>query len=361
MFNTEMQLITFVILVFQVLVLFAQSLFVWARPNDIHRKRFLILIITYIVHNLFAGLFPDPDIPVSFLIQYSLTYGGGMLVAFYFFYYITIEFQIKPLGSFGVKSFLLVVMSSFILLFMIPFYLYESLEISKKLFLGVPLTIAAILLYKIGKALITLYKNRSQKSKLYKYKVISAYAGLLTITLMPVINATGDYQSIQQSVVNFGFFLMMIVYIVELITQAQQEAIILSQIKFSANTTTTYEMQIATELTEDILEKLQHFEQKREYLKGKITLNNLAKRFDTNPKYLSQIINANKGKPFKQYISDLKLDYIKYRLETDIKYRQYTITAIAQELGYTPGALTKAFYKKEQVKLTEYLKKVRDN
>jgi AraC-like DNA-binding protein len=321
-----------------------------------------MLIITYIIHNVCAGLFPDHNIPINFLIQNSLAYAGGILVAFYFFYYITTEFQINPLGSFGIKSFLLIVVSAFILLFMLPYHFYGSLALSKKLFLGVPLTVAAIVLHKIGKALFTLYKHRGhKKSKLYKYKVIAGYVGLLTISLMPVVNATGDYQSVQQSIVNFGFFLMMIVYIVELISQAQREAIVLSQIEFSANATTTYEMQIAAKLTKDVLEKLQRFEDNREYLQGKVTLNILAKRFDTNPRYLSQIVNSNKGKPFKQYISDLKIEYIKYRLGVDKKYRNYTLMAIAHELGYTPDALAKAFYKKEQIKLSKYIKKIRDN
>ena len=72
-------------------------------------------------------------------------------------------------------------------------------------------------------------------------------------------------------------------------------------------------------------------------------------------------MNSNKGKSFKQYISDLKLDYIKYRLEVDEKFRNYTQTAIADEIGYTADALPKAFFKKEKIKLSEYIKKIRDN
>jgi AraC-like DNA-binding protein len=299
---------------------------------------------------------------MSFLFQNILAYASGILVAVYFIYYIYKEFNIYPFKYFGVKPLLYTLVISFLLLFVLPYYFIGSLELSRRLFLGIPLIVSVSFLILVTKALIRVYKTDPQKeSMLFKYKVISGNLGLFSLSLMPVVVAFGDYQTLEQSIVNFGFIIMMTMYIIELVTQAKKEAIVLTQIEIKANSPTTYEMQIADELIKDVLEKLQLFEDNREYLQGKVTLNILAKRFDTNPRYLSQIVNSNKGKPFKHYISDLKLDYIKYRLEVDEKYRNYTQTAIADELGYTSGALAKVFFKKEQVKLSEYIKKLRDN
>ncbi|WP_025663325.1 helix-turn-helix domain-containing protein [Aquimarina megaterium] len=363
MFDTEIKPITFVILVFQVLVLFAQLLFVIARPHDKTRMRFLILTITYIIYNLCSGLFPDKNIVIiSILLQTILAYASGILAPVYFIYYTYKEYNIYPFKYFGVKTLLYTLVISFLLLFVLPYYFIGSLELSRRLFLGVPLIISASFLVQVTKALIKVYKTDSRnQSMLFKYKVISGNLGLFTLSLMPVVVAFGDYQTIEQSIVNFGFIIMMTMYIIELVTQAKKEAIVLTQIEIKANSTTTYEMQIADNLTKDVLEKLRVFEDNREYLNGKVTLNILAKRFDTNPRYLSQIVNSNKGKSFKHYISDLKLDYVKYRLDVDEKFRNYTQTAIASELGYTSDALAKAFHKKEQMKLSEYIKGIRDN
>lgn len=364
MFNTEMHLITFVILVFQVFVLFAQVLFVIGRPQDKGRLRFLILILTYIIYNFCSGIFPDENIVgiMSVLFQNIIAYASGILVAVYFIYYIYKEFNIYPFKFFGVKSLLYSLTISFILLFVFPYYFMGSLELSRRLFLGIPIIISILFLVQVTKTLIQVYKtDRQKESKLFKYKVISGNLGLFTLSLMPVVVAFGDYQTIEQSIVNFGFILMMVMYIIELVIQTKKESIVLKEIEKKSKSFTSYEMHIADNLIQNVLEKLQVFEDKREYLDGKITLNILAKRFETNPRYLSQIVNSNKGKSFKQYISDLKLDYIKYKLEVDEKFRNYTQRAIAREIGYTSDALAKAFLKKEQIRLSEYLKKIRDN
>ncbi|TSE07949.1 helix-turn-helix domain-containing protein [Aquimarina algiphila] len=362
MFETEMHPITFIILVLQSFVLFTQIMFVVARPHDKTRLRFLILTITYIFYNLSSGLFPDENIPINIMLQNIIAYASGIVVAVYFIYYTYWEFNIYPFKLFGVKSLLYTLVISFIVLFVLPYYFYGSLDLSRKLFLAVPLVISVAFFVQVTKVLIKIYKDDKHKSIIFKYRVITGNVGLFTLSLMPVVVAFGDHQTTEQSIVNFGFILMMIMYIVELNSEAKKEAIVLTQIHRKANATTAYEMHIADELINDVLEKLQKFEDERDYLKGKITLNILAKRFDTNSRYLSQIVNSNKGKSFTEYINHLRIDYVKIRFEVDEKFRNYTLKAIANDLGYTSTeAFQKAFYKKENIKLSAYLKKLRGN
>lgn len=154
---------------------------------------------------------------------------------------------------------------------------------------------------------------------------------------------------------------MMITYIINLISQAQKEAIILSQIS-KKNEPIHQDMLIADDLIKDIVEKLRDFEDNQQYLKGKITIGILAKRFGTNSRYLSKIVNTYKGKSFTQYINDLRISYVKDRLKEDEKFRNYTLKAIALEIGYTRAeGFARAFYKSEQIKPSQYIKNIRDN
>lgn len=365
MFGTQMHIVTFVILVFQILVLFAQILFFFSRPNDKSRLRFLILIITYIFYNLFSGIYPDKQYAPSLFIQNIIAYLVGIFVSVYFVFYIYKEFDIYPFKHFDVKTLFFVLMSGFVVLFVIPYFLSGNLSLSRKIFISVPLMVSFAFLYQIGNELIKLYKKTSNslKSKYYKYRIISGYLGLFTLSLLPVIVAIGDYQSIEQPVVNFGFIIMMSVYIIDFVHQAQQETKILLDItkkQESSSKNNNSAIEISQEIVVSILHKLKKFEDNEEYLKNKITVTALAKKFNTNTKYLSKTVNAYKKKNFTDYINELRVNYVLKRLNSDKQFRNYTLKAMANEVGFnTTDAFTHAFFKKESIKPSEYIKKLR--
>ncbi|WP_146052728.1 helix-turn-helix domain-containing protein [Aquimarina sp. I32.4] len=362
MFATEMHLSTFVILVFQTLVLFAQLLFYLSRPKDSSRLRFLILIITYIFYNFFSGIYPDEQFTLNVFLQNIIAYLVGIIVVVYFIYYIYKEFDIYPFKYFDVRTLFFVLITAFVLLFIVPYYISGNLSLSRKIFISIPLMISFVFVYQIGNELIRIYKNPSaSKSKYYKYRVVSGYLGLFTLSLMPVIVAFGDYQSIEQPVVNFGFIIMMTVYIFDFVYQAKQEASILAEIREKKSTTSNNnKFEIPQDIVAGILNNLKQFEDKEGYLKVKTTTISLAKKFNTNSKYLSNVVNLYKEKTFTEYINELKINYIIERLNRDKKFLNYTQRAIAKEVGFnTTEALSQAFYKKEKIKFSDYLKKIR--
>ena len=359
MFGTQMHLITLVILVFQTLVLFAQLLFIIARPNDRSRQRFLWLVVSYIFYNLCSGLFPDQHITIPMTLQIILAYASGIVVAVYFIYYTYKEFNIYPFKLFKVRSLLYTLCISFILLFVLPYLYFESLTLSRRLFLAIPVLVAVAFFIQVTRSLIEVYrKGTSEGTPLFKYRIFAGNLGLFSLALMPVIVVIGDYQSIEQSVVNFGFIVFMTVYVAEVLIKSQQEMVLLDEIEKKAQQPTTYEMQIDDQLIADILVKLEAFEAQKDFNKGKITLGMLAKRFGTNSRYLSLIVNKHKHKSFTDYINHLRIDYAKERLEVDEKFRHYTLSAISKELGYKRvDAFQRAFQKKEKINFKKYLEK----
>ncbi|MDY8135148.1 AraC family transcriptional regulator [Aquimarina sp. 2201CG5-10] len=116
---------------------------------------------------------------------------------------------------------------------------------------------------------------------------------------------------------------------------------------------------ISEEIVKDILDKLIKFEQNFDFLKRNITINSLAKNFDTNSKYLSKIVNTYKKKSFSLYVNELRVDYAIEKLKTDKKFKNYTIRAIAQEIGFnTAEAFSKAFYKKHGIHPSYFIKQL---
>ncbi|TPN83893.1 helix-turn-helix domain-containing protein [Aquimarina algicola] len=118
-------------------------------------------------------------------------------------------------------------------------------------------------------------------------------------------------------------------------------------------------LSIPQEIIKDILSKLTVFENELGFIQSNLTVHNLAKEFGTNSKYLSKIINTYKKKSFNYYINDLRIEQSIIRLKTDSKFRNYTIRAIAKEIGFkTTDTFSKAFYRKNGIYPSYFIKEL---
>jgi len=114
---------------------------------------------------------------------------------------------------------------------------------------------------------------------------------------------------------------------------------------------------ISLKIIEEILNHLNTFESKNNFLSKGVSLIELAKQFGTNSTYLSKVINLKKDKNFSNYINDLRIDFIIQELKLNKKYRKYTIKAIASECGFKNSeSFSKAFYKKFGIYPSYYLR-----
>lgn len=119
---------------------------------------------------------------------------------------------------------------------------------------------------------------------------------------------------------------------------------------------------IDEDIVEGVLQQLKMFEEKQQFLTNQISLKDVAKLVNTNSKYLSKIINSNKGKNFTTYINDLRVDYLIDKIQHDPMYQKYTIRAIAEEGGFSsPESFFRAFQKKTGLKPSYFIKKVRED
>ncbi len=118
---------------------------------------------------------------------------------------------------------------------------------------------------------------------------------------------------------------------------------------------------INPETTQQILDGLKKLEDQNYYLHPACSAHNVAKRIKTNTTYLSKVINAEFGKNFSTYINDLRINHAIVRLKQDSKFRSYTISSIATELGYkSADSFTKYFKKDTGLLPSFYIKKLNE-
>ncbi|NVK53383.1 MAG: AraC family transcriptional regulator, partial [Flavobacteriaceae bacterium] len=116
---------------------------------------------------------------------------------------------------------------------------------------------------------------------------------------------------------------------------------------------------IPKETIETIKEQLLEFETKHQFISTQVSLSTLARLFNTNTKYLSQIINQEKGQSFNNYINQLRINYTIEKLKTDRQFRKYSVKAIAHEVGFnTTESFSKAFFKFTGIKPSYFIKEL---
>lgn len=244
MFGTEIHWTTFIILLVQITLLpFLYINYLYDTKN-VYRRRFLKLTLTFIFYNLFSGLFPDENIEfVPMLLQNIIAYGVGIIYVLYFVYYIYNEFHIAPYKFFSVNSIILYLTTLFIVLFLIPQLLGYDLNTTRKLFIFIPLILAIIYSIKTSIRLFHLYQKESKNAlqKHYKLRVISANVGVFSLLMLPIIISFGDYQYIEQPLVNLGYFVMLNAYLKNQIYNQRKNNLIINELSKNSSETTSIE------------------------------------------------------------------------------------------------------------------------
>lgn len=92
---------------------------------------------------------------------------------------------------------------------------------------------------------------------------------------------------------------------------------------------------IPTETEQGLLTKLKRFEASGKFTNNDMSLASLASQFDTNTKYLSEVINKHYNDNFNMYINRLRVNYIIEKLKTDPNYLNYKISYLAEQSGFS--------------------------
>lgn len=125
----------------------------------------------------------------------------------------------------------------------------------------------------------------------------------------------------------------------------------------SANAKTKKEYNIDSDLTHKIMDAINGLEGSSKILDANFTLASWAQELNTNTSYISNVLNEKKGISFKQYLIQLRIEYLLQLLRSNHKYKNYTVKALAEEIGYTnASAFTRAFKNYTGKTPSEFLK-----
>jgi AraC-like DNA-binding protein len=81
------------------------------------------------------------------------------------------------------------------------------------------------------------------------------------------------------------------------------------------------------------------------FRESELSLTDLALRLNTQPNYLSQVINEREGKNFYDYINTLRIEEFR-RIAASPDSRKYTLLALAQECGFNSKSSFNRYCKK---------------
>ncbi len=116
---------------------------------------------------------------------------------------------------------------------------------------------------------------------------------------------------------------------------------------------------VPAEVIHTLMDALKDFESEKGYLDRELDLPKLAKTLGTNHSYLSRVVNHVKGKPFKKYLNDMRIEHAFIELQTNPKKRLFTVEAIAFENGFRSAeSFSKKFKERYSYYPSEFLKRL---
>ncbi|SHF82386.1 AraC-type DNA-binding protein [Chryseobacterium sp. OV279] len=115
---------------------------------------------------------------------------------------------------------------------------------------------------------------------------------------------------------------------------------------------------LTAEQIQDLSSKLSLFESNKGFVKKGLTQNKLALQLNTNTSYLSSYINEQKKMNFNRYIGELRISYITQLLNSNRKYLNYTIEALAEECGISSRQnFSDLFYEINGIRPKDFIRK----
>lgn len=202
MFNTSIHWTTFFyLLIDTVIVLF--TLYQSKKKKRSGLNRFLYLGLLFVAYNFTGGFLPIDNFPGPVILQYIITYGVAIILCIYIVYYLYKEYDIVVLQyNSTIRNLSILAGGSYILLFLIPYFLTDSLDLARYLF-TIPISILAFIFLGIFYKRISNPRNPNPFiSRRNKLSIISVSC----IALLPICTVIGDYQWLTFSVMNIAFY-----------------------------------------------------------------------------------------------------------------------------------------------------------
>jgi DNA-binding CsgD family transcriptional regulator len=202
MFGTSIHWTTFFYLLIDTFIVLLTIYFSRKKTRS-SLRRFLYLGILFVAYNATGGFLPIDNFPGPFILQYIITYGVAIALCVYIVYYLYKEYDIVVLKfNSSIRNLAILTSVSFVVLFLIPYFLTDSLNSARFLF-TIPISVIAFIFLFIFYRRIS---NPSNPNPFILRRNKLSMVSVASIALLPICTVIGDYQWITFTVMNLAFF-----------------------------------------------------------------------------------------------------------------------------------------------------------
>ncbi|TDT44802.1 regulatory LuxR family protein [Maribacter spongiicola] len=202
MFGTSIHWTTFFYLLIDTFIVLL-TLYFSRKKTRSSLRRFLYLGILFIAYNATGGFLPIDNFPDPSILQYIITYGVAIALCVYIVYYLYKEYDIVVLRfNSSIRNLAILASVSFVVLFLIPYFLTDSLNSARFLF-TIPISAVTFVFLFIFYRRIS---NPSNPNPFIVRRNKLSMVSVASIALLPICTVIGDYQWITFTVMNLAFF-----------------------------------------------------------------------------------------------------------------------------------------------------------
>ena len=202
----------FWITIFEIFVLSFLIFHYLSLPKDKSRLRFLMLTLMFIIYNVISGLLPNPDYNINIIVQNCLAFGSGIALAIHYYYYLVIELKMGQDKLFNLRVLILGLILTFVFGFIFTSLFANDIKTIVHYYIIFPIIIALYFCFKSVTFLLYYQLKPKEKDTPYKLMITSGYIGIIFMATMPIVVFFGDYQTINNSLVNISFFVTFYAY-----------------------------------------------------------------------------------------------------------------------------------------------------
>lgn len=218
--GTEMHWVTFGFVCVELVIFFYLLIHRFARPDSRTIGLDISLIALLLVYNITGGLLPDPNLPGSFFVQECIAYATGFITPAYFPYYVYKAFGLEKMefhARRGVVYFLVLPYFLFVTIFAIS----ADLDHAKNI-LVIPVVYALWVLVTLQKSIRFKYTH-SHASRDVKEEASVLFFSLTPWVGLPFIAYFNLSQSVEATVTNTGFLLLLALHVKQTVEQVRNE------------------------------------------------------------------------------------------------------------------------------------------
>jgi len=234
MLETGLNPILLTILIFEGILLFLQSIVYLARPKDVSRKRFFILVILFFQFTLLCTLMPSESIKINEFLQHVIVYLSSILLAYGYFNYLIKELELPQLKMYNIKVFLLTLISAFFFFFIITYMATRDIYFTRIMFDSVPILVALYFCYQTVHFLTKKWRMLKKGDSHHGTIILAGNIGIILMATMPITDIFDKSlnQVLNISLVSISLLVTFYAYIKNFLYQSKLEYQFLDKIGF---------------------------------------------------------------------------------------------------------------------------------